>query len=312
MKPSRYAVKPVVGGLSPRFVQLGEDECTRQFLQEAKTRRSAVKDGVANLLKQYAGYSTTDANGTVDRGRMFIFGNKHIDSLLPQLSAASDTKRARILLDVGAGDGNVTAKFAPHFDKVVCTEFSLPMVSRLRKRGFTATTAKDDTFQNMGKRSIDLVMFLNVLDRADRPLTMLRALKELLVPGTGRLLVAVVLPWCPFVEDGGRQRKPSEHLPMRGGKCKEKATFESSVKTMVDNVFTPMGLEVESWSKLPYLCEGEQGGREWYVLDDAIFVLKVSEGGEGEVVAPSVFEEPQTEEDGQSGGLVNWLAQKVW
>ncbi|KAH9252263.1 hypothetical protein BASA81_009865 [Batrachochytrium salamandrivorans] len=315
MKPSRYAVKPlVVGGLPPRFVQLGEDECTRQFLQEAKTRRSAVKDNVANLLKQYAGYSTTDANGTVDRGRMFIFGNKHIDLLLPQLSTFSSEgrgKRARILLDVGAGDGNVTAKFAPQFDKVVCTEFSLPMVSRLRKRGFTATTAKDDTFQNMGKRSIDLVMFLNVLDRADRPLTMLKALKELLVPGTGRLLVAVVLPWCPFVEDGGKQRRPSEHLPMRGGKCKEKATFESSVKTMVDNVFTPMGLEVESWSKLPYLCEGEQGGKEWYVLDDAIFVLKVKEEAEeGEVVFPSVFKEPQTEEEGS--GLVNWLAQKVW
>lgn len=318
MKPSRYTIKQIPG-LPPRFVQLGEDDCTRKFLLEARHRRSSVKDNVASLLKRYAGYSTTDANGTVDRGRMFIFGKYHIDALLPNLlssvSPPPPNKKPRILLDVGAGDGNITSQFAPAFDHVVCTEFSLPMVSRLRKRGFVATTAKDETFQSMGKRSIDLVMFLNVLDRADKPLTMLKALKSLLKPETGRLLIAVVLPWCPFVEDGGQQRTPTEQLPMKGGKCKEKSTFEQSVKTLVENVFTPMGLEVESWSKLPYLCEGEQGGKEYYVLDDAIFVLKVANEKEQEQqdeVWPSVFAEDEAEKKTTEGGLVDWLAQKVW
>lgn len=42
---------------------------------------------------------------------------------------------------------------------------------------------------------------LNVLDRCDRPQAMVQSMMDLLSP-TGRILMAIVLPFCEFVEDG--------------------------------------------------------------------------------------------------------------
>lgn len=48
----------------------------------------------------------------------------------------------------------------------------------------------------------DVVACLNLLDRCDKPLTLLIDMKHTLQPVTGRLLVAVVLPFKPCVESG--------------------------------------------------------------------------------------------------------------
>ena len=47
----------------------------------------------------------------------------------------------------------------------------------------------------------DVICCLNVLDRCDCPLTMLRQMHRKLAPG-GLLLLAVVMPVEPFVENG--------------------------------------------------------------------------------------------------------------
>lgn len=43
-----------------------------------------------------------------------------------------------------------------------------------------------------------------------------------------------------------------------------------------NNVFQRVGFEVEAVTRLPYLCEGDMYN-DYYILDDAVFVLKVSE-----------------------------------
>lgn len=43
-------------------------------------------------------------------------------------------------------------------------------------------------------------------------------------------------------------------------------------------VFQKVGFEVETVTRLPYLCEGDMYN-DYYVLDDAVFVLKASEDG---------------------------------
>lgn len=48
----------------------------------------------------------------------------------------------------------------------------------------------------------DVIACLNLLDRCDKPLTLLSDIKETLHPETGRLIVAVVLPFRPLVESG--------------------------------------------------------------------------------------------------------------
>lgn len=47
----------------------------------------------------------------------------------------------------------------------------------------------------------DVITCLNLLDRCDRPLSLLRDLKASLRPG-GRVVVALVLPFNPYVEIG--------------------------------------------------------------------------------------------------------------
>ena len=96
-----------------------------------------------------------------------------------------------------------------------------------------------------------------MLDRADRPLTLLRQLRGLVEPGHGRLLLAVVLPWCPFVEDGSKQRRPTETLPMKGGTCCEGKPFETSLRFLVERVLEPEGYALESWSRVPYISRGD-------------------------------------------------------
>lgn len=113
----------------------------------------------------------------------------------------------------------------------------------------------------------DVILCLNLLDRCDRPNTLLRHLKKSLTPG-GRLVVALVLPFSPYVEVGERgDHKPAEYLPVKGN------GLEGQIASLVDRVFAPLGLKCITWSKLPYLCEGDLG-QAYYFLDDVVFILE--------------------------------------
>jgi hypothetical protein len=142
-------------------------------------------------------------------------------------------------------------------------------------------------------------MCLNVLDRADKPLDLLRTLATLLrKPSSrgksgavaddndegvddddddtgGRLILALVLPWCPFVEDGTKKKPPTQRISMQGGgACGERGTtFESAVRTLDEKVLTPEGWEIERWTRVPYLSQGDANA-PYYVLSDALLVLK--------------------------------------
>ena len=115
---------------------------------------------------------------------------------------------------------------------------------------------------------------MNVLDRAVKPNKLLQDVKALVKPSTGRVIVAVALPFCPFVEHGTTQRAPSETLPMDGGWCREGAHFEWSVDAMVGQVLEPAGFLVHSWSQLPYICASDRD-EPYRVLYDAVFVLSL-------------------------------------
>lgn len=92
-------------------------------------------------------------------------------------------------------------------------------------------------------------------------------------PNKSLFLMAVVLPWCPFVETNTKKLPPSEPLPMAGGKCVERAHFETSLATLVSNVIIPCGLEVVAWTRVPYLCEGS-AVNGYYRLDDAVLLMR--------------------------------------
>eukprot|EP00927_Polykrikos_kofoidii_P043517 TRINITY_DN37584_c0_g1_i1.p1 TRINITY_DN37584_c0_g1~~TRINITY_DN37584_c0_g1_i1.p1 ORF type:complete len:189 (+),score=20.25 TRINITY_DN37584_c0_g1_i1:61-567(+) len=163
------------------------------------------------------------------------------------------------------------------------------MARRLRMRGFVTHYGDDlsgleDTAATHGidlgpNGTVDCVALFNVLDRCDRPLTLLQELGSRLRPGSGRLVLAVVLPFRPFVERGPRTVPPVERLRLpRNG------DWEESAIQLWEKVLQPAGFELEAISRVPYISQGDPVNAA-YVLDDAIFVLSrpVTQSTEGAI-----------------------------
>lgn len=142
------------------------------------------------------------------------------------------------------------------------------------------------------EKKYDFISALNLLDRCDKPLELLNQIKLSLKPD-GRFLLALVLPFSPFVEsgiliisfyyifrfvsivalfffcEGSPDHVPKEELRIRG------KSFEEQVWSIIEDIFIPAGFGVVSWSRVPYLCEGDLA-QSYYWLDDVVFVLKVT------------------------------------
>ena len=132
-------------------------------------------------------------------------------------------------------------------------------------------------------RQYDVISCLNVLDRCDKPLALIEDMRDSIVPVTGRIIIALVLPYHAFVELGrygrcrgccllsysfvghGKYGKPTQYLSIQG------ETWEENVNSMSE-CFGSLGLEVKALSRTPYLCEGDLF-KPYYTLRDTIFVL---------------------------------------
>jgi len=241
--------------------------------------------------------STTDANGFMDRQHMFVMSSFQVEQLLRHSMDASQLvkglgTRFRCMLDVGAGDGHVTMKLAHMADNVVATDVSPQMVSRLADLGFHAIETCDVSREALGDHArdgmtFDLVVLSNVLDCADRPCTLLQQIRDLVTPKTGRVLVAVVLPLEPKVEEGITWREPVETLPMESGIVRfqtslddgvvkreavgQPPTWEQSLSQLVTHVLEPMGFHVETASRVPYISQGDWH-TNYYVLGYVLLI----------------------------------------
>lgn len=235
--------------LYSKFIEMNEDEGTSKFLEKyCKDVEGWWTTLAGNVLRYY--YSLTDANAILNRGQMHVLSADQLKKLLypGQVFDNEYTNGMRIssLLDIGSGDGNVTMNLSCLLkssendetwkDRVVTTELSYYMVKRLREQGFSCAETTDITRDNLipylrtnphseDDRAFDMVTLFNVLDRCDKPLSLLNDIRNLLIPKngnltkdteTGILLLAVVLPWGPFVEDGSSQKRPTEILPVDG------------------------------------------------------------------------------------------------
>ncbi|XP_037086028.1 methyltransferase-like protein 9 [Pollicipes pollicipes] len=245
------------------FLPLGVDDETEAFLERCHEKSDWIfsqlwHSVVKAVLTVFMTH--TSVNGLLRRGSMFVFSRRQFVRLL----GVTGRWRADRLLDLGSGDGSVTQIMAEHCDRVSVTEISSIMRSILHGKGFAVLDV--DTWHESPVR-YDLITCLNVLDRCDRPLTLLQQMRAALKPG-GLLVVALVLPLAPYVEQGvNANHKPVETMDPGG------STFARQVSGVINNVFTPAGLRVERWSRLPYLCEGDLE-QAFYWLSDAVFVLR--------------------------------------
>uniref|UniRef100_A0A8C5PIX4 Methyltransferase 9, His-X-His N1(pi)-histidine n=1 Tax=Leptobrachium leishanense TaxID=445787 RepID=A0A8C5PIX4_9ANUR len=248
--------------LRPIFVQSYLDHGTQTFLN-----RSIEKSGWLSIQLYHSFMSSvfsmfmsrTSINGLLGRGSMFVFSPEQFQRLL---KIGPDWKSHR-LLDLGAGDGEVTKVMSPHFEEIYVTEMSQTMIWQLQKKKYRVLNINE--WQNTGFQ-YDVISCLNLLDRCYQPVSLLKEMRRVLEPTRGRVILALVLPFHPYVENGGKWEKPSELMDVTG------TVWEEQVNSLAV-VFQDAGFFVEAVTRLPYLCEGDMYN-DYYVLDDAVFVLR--------------------------------------
>ena len=195
----------------------------------------------------------------LERGSMFVYSETQFNELL----SVDSNWRTDALLDLGAGDGRVTEKMAPHFNHIYATEVASQMQRLLTRKGYTILGL--DNWSS--HRKYNVISCLNLLDRCDKPMTLLREIRKS-VTDDGRLIVASVSPYSPFVEENASNgNKPTEFIRMNT------TCIEDQVNIMVNDMFKPSGFELVNFSRVPYLCEGDLT-TSFYVLHDIIFVLR--------------------------------------
>jgi SAM-dependent methyltransferase len=243
--------------LAARFVALGPDEETEQFLHSAERRRAGP---LSTRLHRWLGrfLSDFDVNGLLDLYPLHLLGTEQFRRLLGSEGARGS------LLDVGAGSGDVTVALAPLFDHVTAFETSAAMRRRLGQRGLTASR-HDLAAQPTTAGPFDLVACLNVLDRCAEPRRLLDHAVQALAPG-GRVLIALALPYAPFYYHRGRTLDPEQPLGLT------RSDWEGALVELVVGELEPRNLVPIAWTRAPYLSAGDTD-RPLYVLDDAVLVL---------------------------------------
>lgn len=164
------------------------------------------------------------------RGSMFILSEEQFKNLLMaggfNAEFLSIHNNEITILDIGAGDGEVTMRLAKSiihmnyniFLKVFATEYSWTMRDRLQEKQFTYVYIVITIGHAISIRilfeffifcsvierleevtNIDLISCLNVLDRCADPHQILADIHRALSPN-GRAVIALVLPYSHYVE----------------------------------------------------------------------------------------------------------------
>ncbi|VDK88347.1 unnamed protein product [Dibothriocephalus latus] len=229
------------------FVQSEQDEETTNFLEGCYEKSDWF------FTQLYHSISKSILTWLLNRGSMFV------------VSTAQFRR---------AGDGKVTAKMAPLFDEVYATEMSPVMQWRLKQANFTVLDVeKWDQLPETGDTSsslptqpqYDVISCLNLLDRCSTPLTLLRRIRNVLRPGSGLLVLALVFPLKQYVE--------YSHKPLEMMEVSASRVWEVQFSSFVTNILHPAGYDLLAWSRVPYICEGDLA-RSFYSLNDVVMTLK--------------------------------------
>lgn len=223
------------------FVELGPDEALLEYLERILASRASVATTrLQRFLRCFV--SDFDVNALLRMYPMHLFGTAQAERLFGKRPAGK-------LLDLGAGSGDVTSALVPLFDQIEVVETSRVAARRLRERGFTCS-GYDVTAQGIRGGPYDVIALLNVLDRTDRPRTLLEKCRNAMNEGT-RLLLSTPLPYRPHVYAGGRARDPKERLAVVGH------DFSDALMRLVVDTLQPLGLVPTRLTRVPYLSGGD-------------------------------------------------------
>lgn len=267
--PLRYSCDPARLGaeLAGRFVPSQLDTEGEAFLASALERRPAAwKMRLHRLLTLFV--SDFDANALLGVHPVFLLSTPQALALLQAGRSARLTEER--WLDVGAGSGDVTTRLAALAADMSCTETSRFMARRLRRRGFRCwlgQVAEGEPLDPLaGDDPFGVISLLNVIDRTNRPRTLLAALTRRL-PSGGTLMLSTPLPYAPFYYAGSVTRAPEEQLQIKA------EGWEEQLGELWRFELAPLGLTLDAFTRVPYLSGGD-GRHPAYVLDNAVLVCR--------------------------------------
>uniref|UniRef100_A0A1L8DCG4 Putative methyltransferase-like protein 9 n=1 Tax=Nyssomyia neivai TaxID=330878 RepID=A0A1L8DCG4_9DIPT len=270
--------KPLHKRFQTKFIAFKEpDIITMDWLDKAKFKSSNLWLQVWHIVARlFLGIfmTQTDVNGLLKRGSMFILSEAQFMELLGAGGFRIDNfGDAFEMLDIGAGDGEVTTRLAQAVFRlgpenmplrVFTTETSWTMRERLQKQNFTVIDKITDANQ------VDLIACLNVLDRCADPHQILSDIHSTLSP-RGRAVFALVLPYSHYVEMN------TSHMPIKPllphWPHAQRVPFEEETTAFFEQL-EEAGFRVEAWTKAPYLCEGDLRQSFYWLIDIVAVVSK--------------------------------------
>lgn len=255
---------------------LGTREFVRRIVPQQRGRGWALFYHLLHRILRLPHYDTAALLSALRSGtqpELFLLSQQQWRQLLDLPADDGSETAARPLdrgLDVGAGPGDLTQELQGLFRQpLLTTEVSRILTWRLRAAGFAAIqTANASRATLPPPHDYDAVFALNVFDRCDDPLDLVRQLRLLLRP-QGRLVLSVPLPYT------GATLLP---LSLRTG-------FADALAELVATL-EPLGLRLDRAARAPYLCIGS-GSTPLHTLDAAVVVFR-------RVRRPPVREEPKT------------------
>ncbi|VDO05048.1 unnamed protein product [Rodentolepis nana] len=241
------------------FVQAHQDEETTGFLQTCFDKSdwlfTQLYHSISRSILTWF-MTATSCNGLLNRGSMFVYSSE----LFRKLINVDQDFKAERLLDL-ANNCELLAVFSFRVLEIDDWDKTLPVVPSKTK----ITQADVES----PKAQYDVVACLNLLDRCAEPLTLLRRMRAVLKPESGRLVIALVLPLSQYVETTPNN-EPLEFLEVG-----ESRAWEVQFDNFITNVLVPAGLELVRWTRVPYLCEGDFA-RSFYSLNDVVMVVKAA------------------------------------
>ena len=240
--------------LSGEFIQLNPDTETKLFLEHCKTLQSKFFAYLGQCLV-YANlrsiFTLTSLHAMMDRGHMMVLSESQFSTLFRH-------RKFKRVIDLGAGDGKVSEKLANAlslpFSELKVTDTQSQIRKRLKQRGFSI---QDTDNWHVGQK-FDLISMMNLLDRCEKPKTMLRQAHASL-DTDGRLLVASVVPFRQSVE-WRRNRIADEYFSTN-----RSTSWEAQCEQVAKELVEVEGFQLEYYSKVPYLSEGDVK-KPFYVL----------------------------------------------
>jgi SAM-dependent methyltransferase len=213
----------------------------------------------------------TCCNGLLKRGSMFILSEQQFAQFLIQGGLNFGNETMINMLDVGAGDGNISLRLAQSLFLIknnielnaYATETSYIMKDRLREKGMTVINDIREL------SNIHLISCLNVLDRCVDPKGLLSDIHSALHPN-GRAVLALVLPYNHYVE------RSETHLPVESLMPHwphQTMSFNEEINVFFQEL-EKIGFRIETFTKAGYLCEGDIRQSFYWLVDILVVVSK--------------------------------------